>query len=60
MRSDSISPGVSGPQSGQRRWGLTTRDGVRQEAPGVHPAGAGGKGPTEKLRAEQLRKLGPA
>ena len=52
MSSNSISPGASGPQCGQRRWGLTTRDGIRQEAPGALPAGAGGKGPAEKVRVE--------
>jgi len=35
IRGNSSSPGVSGQQSGQCRWGLTTRDGVRQEAPGA-------------------------
>ena len=34
MRTNTSSPGVSGPQRGLCRWGLTTRDGVRQEAPG--------------------------
>lgn len=30
----SSSLGVSGQKCGQCRWGLTTRDGVRQETPG--------------------------
>ena len=53
------SPGGSGLQSGQCRWDLTTRDGVRQEPPGGQSAGAGGKGPVELLRAEPVRELGP-
>ncbi len=52
MRNDLAFPGVSGPKSGLCRWGLTTRDSVRQETPGAPAAGAGDKGPTEKLRAE--------
>jgi hypothetical protein len=39
-------------QRGPCRWGLTTRDGVRQQTPGVSSAGVGDKGPAEKLRAE--------
>jgi hypothetical protein len=35
MRADTSSPGVSGPQCGQRRRGLTTRDGVRQGRQGA-------------------------
>ena len=35
MRANTSSPGVSGPQRVLCRWGLTTRDGVRQETPGA-------------------------
>jgi hypothetical protein len=52
MRADASSPGVSGHKCGRCRWGLTTRDGVRQEAPGALSAGTGHKGPAEKLRTE--------
>jgi hypothetical protein len=48
MRSKTSSPGVSGQQRGLCRWGLTTRDGVRQETPGAPTAGTGSKGPAEK------------
>jgi hypothetical protein len=54
MRFDSSSPGASGTQCGPRRWSLTTRDGVRQGAPGGPAAGAGEKGSAERLRAELL------
>jgi hypothetical protein len=54
MRIDSSSPGASGTQCGPRRWSLTTRDGVRQGAPGVPAAGAGFRGSAERLRAEHL------
>lgn len=46
------SPGVSGHKCQQSRWGLRTGDGVRQETPGARTAGTGGKGPAEKLSAE--------
>jgi len=49
VRAETSSPGVLGHKCGQCRRGLTTRDGVRQESPGVPTAGTGGKGPTEKL-----------
>ncbi len=38
MCADTISPGASGPQCGPCH-GLTTRDGVRQEAPGAQLPG---------------------
>ena len=41
-----------GPKRGPCRWGLTTRDSVRQQTPGVPCAGAGGKGPAEQLSSE--------
>jgi hypothetical protein len=36
MKVDSSSPGASGQKCGQCRLGLTTRDGVRQEASGAY------------------------
>ncbi len=52
MRVDyTSSPGVSGHKCGLCRWDLTTRDCVRQETPGAPTAGAGSRGPAEKLRA---------
>lgn len=59
MRTNTSSPGVSGPQRGQCRWGLTTRDGERQGRQGSPAAGAGCKGPAEKLETERLIKTGP-
>jgi hypothetical protein len=54
MRFDSSSPGASGTQRGPRRWSLTTRDSVRQGAPGGPAAGAGYRGSAERLRTEPL------
>jgi hypothetical protein len=54
MRFDSSSPGASGTQCGPCRWSLTTRDGVRQGAPGGPAAGAGDRGSAERLSAELL------
>jgi hypothetical protein len=49
MRGDKSSLVSRATSAGAVRWGLTTRDGVRQEAPGALTAGTGGKGPDEKL-----------
>lgn len=59
MRTEKSSPGVSDNKSGQSRWDLRTRDGLRQETPGAPTAGAGGKGPAEKLRAGKGRQRRP-
>jgi hypothetical protein len=56
MRFDSSSPGASGTQCGPRRWSLTTRDGVRQGAPGGPAAGAGYRGSAERLRTALLSR----
>jgi hypothetical protein len=49
MRINTSSLASRALSAGSVRWGLTTRDSVRQEAPGALTAGAGGKGPAEML-----------
>jgi hypothetical protein len=57
MRANTNSSGVSGPKV-RATSGLTTRDSVRQEAPGAPMPGLGVKA-TEKLRTGQGRRRRP-
>lgn len=57
MRVETSSSGASGPKCGQCL-GLTTRDSVRQEAPGGPLPGLAVKA-TEKMRAGQGRRRRP-
>jgi hypothetical protein len=57
MHANTSSSGVSGPKCGECL-GLTTRDSVRQEAPGGPLPGLGVKA-AEKVRAGQGRRRRP-